>query len=217
MRRAWSSGWRRGTTCPRRRMSSTHRRAVCSCSGACAASRRTASNGCRSSSPGKWARTLPRRPARRRCALPGFLNRKHSPAPVVTVEYRAASAVYGPGDFPAPAEPAGPSPRAARPAQSRVRWRRRHRRARQAVSGGDSAGRGRPAWRRPDVPRLLSAGARIRARNGRGVARHRRLERALRSALVRAGVDREVGPRAALWAGAHWRSSWSETMSSHSP
>jgi len=38
--------------------------------------------------------------------VPGFLNRKHSPAPVVTVEYPAADAVYGPGDFPAPAEPA---------------------------------------------------------------------------------------------------------------
>ncbi|HEY3382590.1 MAG TPA: DNA-primase RepB domain-containing protein [Vicinamibacterales bacterium] len=34
--------------------------------------------------------------------LPGFLNRKWSPAPVVKVEYRAARAVYGPGDFPTP-------------------------------------------------------------------------------------------------------------------
>jgi hypothetical protein len=37
--------------------------------------------------------------------LPGFLNRKYSPSPVVTVEYRAASSVYGPSDFPAPAAP----------------------------------------------------------------------------------------------------------------
>jgi hypothetical protein len=32
--------------------------------------------------------------------LPGFMNRKYSPSPVVTVEYQAARAVYGPGDFP---------------------------------------------------------------------------------------------------------------------
>jgi hypothetical protein len=37
--------------------------------------------------------------------VPGFLNRKHSPAPVVAVEYGAASALYGPGDFPTPAGP----------------------------------------------------------------------------------------------------------------
>jgi hypothetical protein len=34
--------------------------------------------------------------------LPGFVNRKWSPAPVVRVEYRAARAVYGPDDFPTP-------------------------------------------------------------------------------------------------------------------
>lgn len=34
--------------------------------------------------------------------LPGFLNRKWPPAPVVRVEYRAANAAYGPGDFPTP-------------------------------------------------------------------------------------------------------------------
>jgi RepB DNA-primase from phage plasmid len=55
------------------------------------------------------ARELGADPAATACSqtmrVPGFLNRKHSPAPVVTVEYRAASVVYGPGDFPAAAGP----------------------------------------------------------------------------------------------------------------
>jgi len=55
------------------------------------------------------ARELGADPAATACSqtmrVPGFLNRKHSPANVVTVEYRAATAVYGPGDFPTPTEP----------------------------------------------------------------------------------------------------------------
>ncbi len=98
--------------------------------------------------------------------VPGFLNRKHSPAPVVTVEYRAADAVYGPGDFPTPAEP--PHRARERPSPPRVSrqawtptswsepggiWRRFHR-------------QWRPAWRRPDVPGLLPAGPRLRRCRG---------------------------------------------------
>ena len=57
----------------------------------------------------QFARELGTDPAATACSqtmrMPGFLNRKHSPANVVTVEYRAATAVYGPGDFPTPTEP----------------------------------------------------------------------------------------------------------------
>jgi RepB DNA-primase N-terminal domain len=57
----------------------------------------------------KWlAREVGADPAATACSqtmrLPGFVNRKHSPTPVVRVEYRAANAVYGPVDFPTPAE-----------------------------------------------------------------------------------------------------------------
>jgi hypothetical protein len=58
----------------------------------------------------KWlAREVGADPAATACSqtmrLPGFVNRKHSPTPVVRVEYRAANAVYRPGDFCTPGEP----------------------------------------------------------------------------------------------------------------
>ncbi|HEY3384728.1 MAG TPA: DNA-primase RepB domain-containing protein [Vicinamibacterales bacterium] len=119
--------------------------------------------------------------------VPGFLNRKHAPAPIVTVEYRAASAVYGPGDFPTPAEPPG-----------RARERLAPARLASAVD-----------------PNIVERARRYLAAVPPAVAGQHgdtqtfrvccRLERALRAALVRAGVDREAGARAPLRAGADRR------------
>ncbi|MGE3341860.1 MAG: DNA-primase RepB domain-containing protein [Vicinamibacterales bacterium] len=62
----------------------------------------------------QFARELGGDPAATSCAqmarLPGFVNHKYSPAPLVTIEYRHSHRSYTPSDFPVPVD-AAPTPR----------------------------------------------------------------------------------------------------------
>jgi hypothetical protein len=60
--------------------------------------------------------------------LPGFLNHKYNPPPLVTVEYRDSARSFTPHDFPIPPDPAPPSRTSSNvPGRNRDRWSRSHR------------------------------------------------------------------------------------------
>ena len=159
--------------------------------------RRTLRNACRNTSRGEFGGDRAATAMTQTMRVPGFLNHKYAPPPLVSVEY-GAEGVFGPADFPQPApdgtHAATPVARRRDGHESSPDVVARARRYLAAVPPAVAGRRRRPAHVSP----LLSPRARVRARRGRGAGPACRVECPLRAALDRARVDGQVGARPAL-------------------